>query len=338
MPTQCTEYHFQPPRSHSYDLGQRRCEGECLNDCPNGRIASKPSLFRIRLSQVVANIASYLLILDLCTSYSFPTVVIAALMDGEEGITITQSEASWLGSIAYIVEPIGSVLSGTITEFFGRKWSMILVNLPFLVGWILYSVSYSLTMLYVSNVIIGIGIGFMEAPIMTYIAETSQPDIRVILTSIPSIVVQSSFFIAYALGMLTSWRTTAAICVSFPIIASIYVFQMPETPIWLLSRGRVKDAERSLCWLRGWASPEDVKEEFEQLIRYHNATKKGGAVTVPMIQMTVVNANVRNPVNKASYNGWEDHRANHTIPPFWLDDRPPLLRHVDVRPAAVWSV
>ncbi|KAJ4426285.1 hypothetical protein ANN_27097 [Periplaneta americana] len=23
----------------------------------------------------------------------------------------------------------------------------------------------------------------------------------------------------------------------------------------------------------------------------------------------------------------EDHRTNHTIPPFWLDDRPPLLRH-----------
>ncbi|KAJ4426155.1 hypothetical protein ANN_26964 [Periplaneta americana] len=46
----------------------------------------------------------------------------------------------------------------------------------------------------------------------------------------------------------------------------------------------------------------------------------------------------RNPVANASYNGWGDHRANHTIPPFWLDDRPPLLRHVDVRPAAGWSV
>ncbi|KAJ4434737.1 hypothetical protein ANN_23305 [Periplaneta americana] len=33
------------------------------------------------------------------------------------------------------------------------------------------------------------------------------------------------------------------------------------------------------------------------------------------------------------------HRdANQTIPPFWLDDRPLLLRHVDVRPAAGWSV
>ncbi|KAJ4432064.1 hypothetical protein ANN_20678 [Periplaneta americana] len=46
----------------------------------------------------------------------------------------------------------------------------------------------------------------------------------------------------------------------------------------------------------------------------------------------------RNPVTQTSYNGWGAHRANHTIPPFWLDDRPPLLRHVGVRPAVGWSV
>ncbi|KAJ4438468.1 hypothetical protein ANN_14413 [Periplaneta americana] len=46
----------------------------------------------------------------------------------------------------------------------------------------------------------------------------------------------------------------------------------------------------------------------------------------------------RNPVVNTSYNGWGDHRANHTIPPSWLDDRPPLLRHVGVRPADGWSV
>ncbi|KAJ4446488.1 hypothetical protein ANN_13184 [Periplaneta americana] len=40
---------------------------------------------------------------------------------------------------------------------------------------------------------------------------------------------------------------------------------------------------------------------------------------------------------QTSYNGWGDHRANHTIPPFWLDDRPSLLRHVDVRPTASTS-
>jgi MFS family permease len=76
-------------------------------------------------------------------------------------------------------------MSGAIVEFFGRKYSMIIVNAPFLLGWVLYSVSNSLTMLYVTNVILGIGIGFMEAPIMTYIAETCQPDLRAVLTSLP---------------------------------------------------------------------------------------------------------------------------------------------------------
>ncbi|XP_069675807.1 facilitated trehalose transporter Tret1-like [Periplaneta americana] len=290
MPTQTTEYRFQPPRSHLYGRGQPRCEGQCLNNDPTGRRAHNPSLFRSRLSQVLANVSSYLLILDLCIAYSFPTVIIAALMDAEEGIAVNHDEASWLGSIAYIFQPLGSVMSGTIVEFFGRKWSMIIVNLPFLVGWILYSVSNSLAMLYATNVIIGIGIGFMEAPIMTYIAETCQPDMRAVLTSIPSVVVQCSFFITYVMGMLTSWKTTAAINVSLPIITVIYVSQMPETPIWLLSRGRVKDAERSLCWLRGWVTPDVVKEEFSQLVKYNNSTKKGAMDNNAVIQLTVLNA------------------------------------------------
>ncbi|KAJ4445813.1 hypothetical protein ANN_12498 [Periplaneta americana] len=29
--------------------------------------------------------------------------------------------------------------------------------------------------------------------------------------------------------------------------------------------------------------------------------------------------------------------AGHTIHPFWLDDRPPLLRHLDMGPADSWS-
>ncbi|KAJ4433075.1 hypothetical protein ANN_15332 [Periplaneta americana] len=57
-----------------------------------------------------------------------------------------------------------------------------------------------------------------------------------------------------------------------------------------------------------------------------------------MSVLRVLRLEHRNPVANTSYNGWGDHRANHTIPPFWLDDRPPLLRHVGVRPAAGWSV
>ncbi|KAJ4443556.1 hypothetical protein ANN_05229 [Periplaneta americana] len=66
--------------------------------------------------------------------------------------------------------------------------------------------------------------------------------------------------------------------------------------------------------------------------------KEESVNTVSAVRRKRTRRRIRNPVAKASYNGWEDHRANHTIPPFWLDDRPPLLRHVGVRPAAGWSV
>lgn len=46
---------------------------------------------------------------------------------------------------------------------------------------------------------------------------------------------------------------------------------MPETPVWLLSRGKEKEALKSLCYLRGWTTPDQVREEFDQLVAY---TKK----------------------------------------------------------------
>jgi MFS family permease len=86
-------------------------------------------------------------------------------------------------------------MSGLIVEFFGRKWSMILVNIPFLVGWLLYAFSTSIPMLFAANIVLGMGIGFMEAPIMTYLGETCQPNVRALITSFPGRSKQQFFWL-----------------------------------------------------------------------------------------------------------------------------------------------
>lgn len=43
---------------------------------------------------------------------------------------------------------------------------------------------------------------------------------------------------------------------------------MPETPLWLLSKNRLADAEKSLQWLRGWVPKSAVTDEFQALQRY----------------------------------------------------------------------
>lgn len=47
-----------------------------------------------------------------------------------------------------------------------------------------------------------------------------------------------------------------------------HYFQIPETPIWLLSRRRDEEASKSLRWLRGWVSESDICDELNDLKRY----------------------------------------------------------------------
>lgn len=60
---------------------------------------------------------------------------------------------------------------------------------------------------------------------------------------------------------------------SFAIFAiSIYslirVTQIPESPIWLMTKNREAEALKSLKWLRGWKVDDIVQAEFEELQRY----------------------------------------------------------------------
>jgi hypothetical protein len=50
-------------------------------------------------------------------------------------------------------------------------------------GWLLYCFSSSVPMLFAANIILGLGMGFMEAPVLTYLGETCQPQVRDHVTS-----------------------------------------------------------------------------------------------------------------------------------------------------------
>jgi predicted MFS family arabinose efflux permease len=56
-----------------------------------------------------------------------------------------------------------------------------LVNVPFLAGWLLVCTAKSFGQLVAAQVILGVTIGLCEAPLNTYYGEISQPELRGIL-------------------------------------------------------------------------------------------------------------------------------------------------------------
>lgn len=102
-------------------------------------------------------------------------------------------------------------------------------------------------------------------------------------------------FSVLSLGAILSWRHVSLVCALFPICCLIAVFfviyssltifllfsnwfqfffffslngQVVESPFWLLSKDRSKDAQKSLQWLRGWVTPQTIHKEFMELQRF----------------------------------------------------------------------
>lgn len=87
-------------------------------------------------------------------------------------------------------------------------------------------VSFIYYMLITLTYILSLGVGFMEAPIITYVGEISEPRFRGMLTSYAGIFVSLGFVVTYAMGNLTNWQNVAGISCVVPMITIIAISQV----------------------------------------------------------------------------------------------------------------
>ncbi|CAH0381577.1 unnamed protein product [Bemisia tabaci] len=224
---------------------------------------------RSTLSQVVATLIQNWLLIDLGMQLVMPTIVLGAIHNNPaEDLSMNDEQASWFGSILFFAHPIGSMVSGFLQEQFGRKGSLILVNIPIFAAWSTLYLAGSIYMLYFVSLAMGLSVGFCEAPLHSYIGEVGEPHLRGTLSTVTSAACILGMLIMYIIGYLVHWRTAALISSAVPVITIIFMTQIPESPTWLIMKDRLKDAQKSLSWLRGWVEPEEVQEEFQELLSY----------------------------------------------------------------------
>ena len=69
---------------------------------------------------------------------------------------------SFTASLGVISNPIGALLAGFLMEMFGRKTTVKLTSLPYIIGWVLISLSDNIFKLYAGRFISGVAVGMLS--------------------------------------------------------------------------------------------------------------------------------------------------------------------------------
>ncbi|KAJ2954361.1 hypothetical protein O0L34_g2623 [Tuta absoluta] len=227
--------------------------------------------FRTAFPQIIAVSVKNLLLLGYGMTLGFTTILIPAVKDPKNGeiLHLENSEISWISSINLIVVPLGCALSGVVTTPLGRRRAMQLVNVPFLVAWLLFHFARTTSHLYGALCLTGLAGGLLEAPVLTYVAEITQPHLRGALSATSSMCIIIGVFTQFLFGLFLYWRTVALVNISFTILAVVSLCFIPESPHWLVSRRRLDDAKKSLHWLRGWKKTDSIDKELADIVKLY---------------------------------------------------------------------
>ncbi len=182
--------------------------------------------------------------------FGFDTGVISgALPYMQTDLNITDGEKETITSLALIGAMVGALVSGYISDMIGRKRVILIAAVIFLIGAVLCGAAPDVTNLIIARVFLGVGIGIASFSTPLYIAEISPAKIRGTLVSMFQLLITVGLLGAFLSDSAIAddsnascWRTMFYVGVIPAIILLVGMLFLPESPSWLLSKGREQEA------------------------------------------------------------------------------------------------
>jgi len=161
----------------------------------------------------------------------------------------------WIVSAMMLGAALGAAGAGWLSGHLGRKRSLILGAVLFVVGSLLCAVATSPATLIVARVVLGLAIGIASFTAPLYLAEVAPEYIRGAMVSLYQLMITIGIFVAFlsdtAFSYSGNWRWMLGVIAVPGILFLFGVFLLPESPRWLMMRGRRDDALEVLRRLRG---------------------------------------------------------------------------------------
>jgi sugar porter (SP) family MFS transporter len=162
---------------------------------------------------------------------------------------------------------VGALLSGRVNDRLGRRRTIMVAAVIVIIGTIAATFSPSFTLLVISRLVIGLGIGLSSSTVPTYLSELAPAKVRGAMGALNQIFIVLgiliAFLVSYGLGPSSNWRLMFAGAIVPAVILLLGLNIMPESPRWLLKNGREEEARSVLVSAHGKAG--DIDSELETI-------------------------------------------------------------------------
>lgn len=181
----------------------------------------------------------------------------------------------------------GSLFGGQLCDYFGRWKTIHIQNIIFIIGAIITGGAIDIGTLFVGRFIVGIASAISGIADIPYLQEIAPARYRGLLSGQYEILVGVGVLIAFAVGFILSpysygWRIAFILPSGGAVLQSIGMLYLPESPKWLLEKGKVEEAKAALLIIYGrtdlvnsisdnsYRNSDDDSSRKSELREFHN--------------------------------------------------------------------
>ncbi|CAG9837750.1 unnamed protein product [Diabrotica balteata] len=231
------------------------------------------SSIKIYFRQILAAVTATLFAVSDGMAYGWTSPMIPYLISDGSHIQTTHYEAEWLETALLCGALCGLPLTIYSVDKFGRKRSLIFASFTILIGWLLIALGNTIIYLFVGRFFLGMAgdMAFVACPM--YMAEISDQRIRGFLSGIIYMMVHTGTVIVYIVGPYTPHYVTPIIGI-FLVTTELLVFSfMPESPYYLISKGKEEEAKKALQFFKPYQDIEKEVTSITEMLVKQNITK-----------------------------------------------------------------
>ncbi|KAJ2941373.1 hypothetical protein O0L34_g3576 [Tuta absoluta] len=188
--------------------------------------------------------------------------------DGPAPEPISDETISWMASLTFLPPVFIGCLVGDLADRWGRKITTMLTTLMLVISWVIMLFSLRPWALIVSRIVAGLACAGCYVVTPLYLKEIASDNIRGALGSLFILSQNLGYLVVYIAGDMMSFGAVMWLCTAIPVLHLVAFLPMPETPVFLVKQGKLKEARAALAWLRNTTTDnKDLEEAVQQLER-----------------------------------------------------------------------